>query len=173
MYGDPRGRSPGRGEDVPVIVSDDMSKTLLVYAPPMVFNKIEALVAKLDTPDTGVASGVKIIPVQSGINVSDLAATLDSLLAESSRYAAEALGIPRKQVAITADVRTNTIIVAGAPSQFAEVERIVRSLESMGPVGGEKTIIIKTDNISADDLKRLIEQMTNGSSSSSSRSRRR
>lgn len=173
MYGDSSGRSRGRGEDVPVIVADDMSKTLLVYASPVDFHKIEALVAKLDTPDTQIASGVKIIPVQSGINVSDLAAMLDSLLAEASRYESEALGTTRKQVAITADVRTNTIIAAGAPSQFAEVERIVRSLESMGPRGGDTTIILKTKNISADDIKRLIEQMQNESSSSSSRSRRR
>ncbi|MCH7702881.1 MAG: hypothetical protein IID37_14450, partial [Planctomycetes bacterium] len=173
MYGDSSGRSRGRGEDVPVIVADDMSKTLLVYASPVDFNKIEALVAKLDTPDTGVASGVKIIPVQSGINVSDLAATLDSLLAESSRYEAEALGIPRKQVAITADVRTNTIIVAGAPSRFAEVEQLVRTLESMGPAGGRKTIILKVNTMNPEDLKRVIEQMSSESSSSSSRSSRR
>lgn len=173
MYGDSSGRSRGRGEDVPVIVADDMSKTLLVYASPVDFHKIETLVAKLDTPDTQIAPGIKIIPVQAGINVSDLAATLDSLLAESSRYEAEALGIPRKQVAITADVRTNTIIVAGAPSRFAEVEQLVRTLESMGPAGGRKTIILKVNTMNPEDLKRVIEQMSSESSSSSSRSSRR
>jgi len=173
MYGDSRsGRSRGGNEQVPVIVADDASRTLLVYASPVDFNKIEDLVARLDTPDTRMQSAVKIIPVQSGINVADLAETLDRLLDESSRYEAEALGTPRKQVAITADVRTNTIIAAGAPSRFAEVEQLVRTLESMGPAGGEKTIILKTSNISAEDLKRLIEQMSNESSSGSSRSRR-
>ena len=174
MYGDTRsGRSGRRGEDVPVIVADDASQTLLVYASPVDFHKIETLVAKLDTPDTQIASGIKIIPVQSGINVSDLAAMLDSLADEWARYEAEASGTTRKQVVITADVRTNAIIVAGAPSRFSEIEQLVRTLESMGPRGGEKTIILKTKNISADDIKRLIEQMSNESSSSSSRSRRR
>ena len=37
MYGDSR-NPRGRGEDVPVIVADDMSKTLLVYASPVDFH---------------------------------------------------------------------------------------------------------------------------------------
>ena len=79
---------------------------------------------------------------------------------------------------LSADRRTNSILLAGARSRFEEVETLIRTLEKQGPVGGKTAVIIRPKNMSPDEIKGVLEgfmedNASGSRSSSGSRSRRR
>jgi type II secretory pathway component GspD/PulD (secretin) len=150
----------GPASIVPVIVPDDTSKSLIVRANPVDFNQIKDLVDRLDTEDSAGEGGFKIIQLQAGVNVVEMADTLQGLLDEAARFEAEQRpGVKPQRVAIRADTRTNSILVAGARSRFTQVEDLVHRLERMGPLGGRTTVVVPTRNVDPDEIQAVIDRM--------------
>ncbi len=159
----PGRRSPGGGGAAlqPVIVADDASNSLIVRANPADFNAIERLVKDLDS-EGAAGAGIRIVRVAPGVNVVDMAAMLEDSFNASlkSQPGGGGRGRPVQQLTITPDTRTNSLILAGAPAMFDDIEATIRTLEKMGPQGGQVTRIIRTKNADARDVESVIRDLT-------------
>lgn len=176
------GRGASATQMVPVIVADDASDQLIVRANPTDMSQIRVMVETLDTEESATDTGIKIVQLQPGVDVTELAEMLQELLDADAKIK-ESMGSGRggkaqvDRVVLSADRRTNSILLAGARSRFEEVESLIRTLEKQGPVGGKTAVIIRPKNMSPDEIKGVLEGFmednASGSRSSGSRSRRR
>jgi hypothetical protein len=116
-----------------------------------------------------------MVKLQPGVDVVELADMLQELLDEDARIKEQmATGRTKPRidrVALRADRRTGTILVAGSRSRFEEVEALIRTLEEQGPVGGKSAVIIRPKNMNPDEIKRVLEGVIE-EDSGGSRSRR-
>ncbi len=177
IEGGPRGGRGGRGSSpsqmVPVIVADDATDSLIVRANTVDLAHIKSLVATLDTEEASDEGGIKIVRLQAGVDVVELADMLQQLLDQDTKIKEEARsgkGRARvERVALSADRRTNSILLAGSRSRFEEVEQLIRSLEAQGPVGGKTAVIIRPKNMDPDEIKRVLEGVIEDNQGSGSR----
>ncbi|MBN1510860.1 MAG: hypothetical protein JXB13_02505 [Phycisphaerae bacterium] len=176
------GRGASATQMVPVIVADDASDQLIVRANPTDMSQIRVMVETLDTEESATDTGIKIVQLQPGVDVTELADMLQELL-DADAKVKESMGSGRggkaqvDRVVLSADRRTNSILLAGARSRFEEVENLIRTLEKQGPVGGKTAVIIRPKNMSPDEIKGVLEGFmednASGSRGSGNRSRRR
>jgi hypothetical protein len=73
------------------------------------------------------------------------------------------------RVVLSADRRTNSILLAGARSRFEEVENLIRTLEKQGPVGQNIGVLIRPKSRSPEDIKGVLEGFMDEDGSSSRR----
>ena len=170
MFADGRGRRRG-AQPPPIFAANEALNALIVRASPMDLSGIEAVVQSLDTPEAADKQSIRIVQVSQGINVTDLADLVQlavnegaaALVGTSSR-----MSIPR--ITVTPDTRTSSLILAGTPTLFDNAEEMIRAMEKMGPAGGRATRVVRLNNVRADDIQRVIDQLT-GRSSDRSRGR--
>jgi type II secretory pathway component GspD/PulD (secretin) len=164
-----RGSTPGVA---PVIVADDNSNAIIVRANPADFNAIDRLVKDLDSKDTAGA-GIRIVRVAPGVNLDDLAALLEESFNPGLKQMAPTGrgGRAAQQLVVTVDKRTNSLVLAGAPSLYDDIEATIRVLEKGGPTGGRVTRIVQLKNTSASDAKTIIQDMTEDNKGAKSPSR--
>lgn len=106
----------------PRVSFDERSNTLLVRATPATLAEIRDLVAVLDTQQAGAISLVTI-PLQYG----DAASIAEAIQATVADPAALATGkVPAR---ISADTRSNTLIVRADPVSVGEIRALVRTLD--------------------------------------------
>ena len=159
----------------PVINGNDAINAIIVRAEPTDLSAIESVIQSLDTEAAADNPNFRLVKVQSGINVNDLAVKVERSVNDGARAQSSGGGRGRSSssITVTPDQRTGSIIIAGTPTLFDEAEKLVRALEKMGPSGGRVTKIIPIVNIGMDDVQKLINQLTGESSGgSSSRPRR-
>ncbi|MCH7884675.1 MAG: hypothetical protein IIC01_05430, partial [Planctomycetes bacterium] len=169
MFADGRRRG---AQPSPIFAANEALNALIVRASPMDLSGIEAVVQSLDTPEAADKQSIRIVQVSQGINVTDLADLVQlavnegaaALVGTSSR-----MSIPR--ITVTPDTRTSSLILAGTPSLFENAEKMIRAMEKMGPAGGRATRVVRLNNVRADDIQRVIDQLT-GRSSDRGRARR-
>ncbi len=63
--------------------------------------------------------------------------------------------------------------MAGAPAQFAEVEKLVKELEGLKPTGPTRVRILPLRNIDPQEVQRVLDQLLRWQGKSSSRGGRR
>ena len=172
-----RGRS-GSSSIPPVFALDENQNAIMVKASASDLSAIESAVVLMDTPEAGEKDLLRIIPVPMGINVTDLADKLENSFNESanargggSSSRGRRSSGSRESISIIADTRTHSLIVSGSATLFDEVEKTVAKLAAAGPPsGGRATRVIRPSNMSADEVRELIEYLKDeGDSSSSSR----
>jgi len=163
-----RGRRGGTQKIVPLIISDDASNTLIVRAQQLDFDQIKDMVAKLDIAGDDGPSSTRIITVAQGTDVQSFARDLERLIRDGERARKEQnRNYKPKNVSIMADIRTNTLIVSGASSQFDEVERIAKTLESMKPGGTTNIRVVRLKNIRSGDVKKVLDKLIESRNQSS------
>jgi type II secretory pathway component GspD/PulD (secretin) len=172
------GRRGGGSTMQPVISADENLNALLVRAGPSDLAAIERAIELMDTEEAQEAELIRIVPVPMGVNVTELADTLEQQFNASAdaRPNSGSGGRGRRsrtQVSITADTRTHSLIVAGSAALFDDVERAVEKLSSMGPAGAQSMRVIRPTNLSADEVQQLIDRLKEESSGSSGSSRNR
>jgi len=174
VFTEPARGTPGRApETVPLIMADESSKSLIVRARPAEFEEIAAMVARLDTEEATQQGVIELIPVSEAIDAVDLARTLEQAINQGENQLAQAQpGTRPRHVTIRGDERASALIVAGSPSQFDQVRLAVKRLEELKPVGQERIMVINVKNMSADDAKRVLEQMIKQTSGSGGQGRR-
>ncbi|MFQ5491204.1 MAG: secretin N-terminal domain-containing protein, partial [Phycisphaerae bacterium] len=64
-----------------------------------------------------------------------------------------------QRVLVRADTRSNSLILSGPQSKFAEVETLVRDLEKLGPAGGRISMVVPINNRNPQEIKDLIDQL--------------
>jgi len=153
-----RGRRGRTAEQtIPLIIPDESTGTLIVRARKTDYNMIEQMAKTLDREDLG---GVyKLIPVPPTMDVAELATKVETLVNQSEQARAAKTGKRPSRVAITYDDRSSTLIVAGAPEQFAQVERLVQDLQKIKPAGAPAMRLIQLKNLQADDLRQVLDEM--------------
>jgi type II secretory pathway component GspD/PulD (secretin) len=156
-----------RNQPPPVIASNDPLNALVIRASQTDMAAIEGMVARIDTPDFPSQPGIRVVQLQQGINITDLAEKVEASV-NSGAKARDAKS--QKTITITPDTRTNSLILSGSGELFAEAEELARTMEEMGPSGGRETRIITVQNVQVDEIERLIEQLTGQSAGTSGRS---
>jgi len=157
-------RRRGQTTMVPVIVADEATNSLIVRAPASDMALIEKMVAQVDAQTSVEPTGVKIIPVATGIDVRNLAREIERTINQGERYRAQQVGRRPALVSIGVDERSNSLIVSGSPEQFAEVERLVKQLEALKPAGPVKVRIIQLRSIGSQEVQRVLDQLLKRSS---------
>ncbi|MBN1344496.1 MAG: hypothetical protein JXQ73_17535 [Phycisphaerae bacterium] len=165
-----RRRGGAAQESVPLILSDEGSRSLIVRARKSDFNAIEQMAKQLDREDFGGA--VKIISVPQTMDVAELAQQVERAVNEGERNLAVRTGRRASQVAVVSDERTSSLIVAGPSELFAQVEQIVKQLQEIGPAGAPAMRIIQLKNLEAQEISRVLDQMMERQGSGSSGTRR-
>jgi type II secretory pathway component GspD/PulD (secretin) len=158
----------------PVIVADDATNSLIVRAAPADYNLIEKLAISLDEEGGDVSKRFKIIQVSSAYKVADIAGSLEETLRATAMPSGDGRNAQRNEVSVQAIPASNTLVLAGDPKQLAVAEALVKQLQEMGPPGGRKQLIINTKNMSAEEIKRVLDEMleqnSGGTGSSGGRS---
>jgi type II secretory pathway component GspD/PulD (secretin) len=158
MFTDPAKQSRGRTspDTVPLIVADETSSSLLVRARNVDYNLIEDMVKKLDVaPDL---SGMKVIRVSRGVDVSNLSKTIESTVNNGELYKQQQQkSYKAGRVSIGFDERVPALIVAGTPELFKQVESLVTELDGMKPTALPRTIIIPVGDPAG--MKRVLDQV--------------
>ena len=128
----------------------------------------------LDREETDLGARFKLIQVASAYKVADLAPTIETTLRQSMPPSSGRGRGGRQggEVSVEAITASNSLLIAGDPKLLAMAGAIVDQIVKMGPAGGHQTIFIRPENISPDEIKRVIEEMMQDNSSQSSRSRR-
>lgn len=156
-----------RGSTPPVIAADPTGKFLVVRADASDMGSIEKMVEKLDTEDQAGKDPYKIVSVKAGINVELLAEQVETSVNESARRRMVGKGTDVPAIMATPDSRTNTITIAGSPALFADAEGMIKTLEGMGPAGAPSTRVIGGMRLGKDEVDKLIQHLTQGSSGES------
>ena len=166
----PRGGAR-RGQTPPVIVASDAGNSLIVQASRTDFAAIESIIRELDTEETAGGTPFRLIPVASGIDVTDLAEKVEESINEGARArGGTGRGRDTPSVTITPDTRTGALIVSGDRSLFDQTEELAQRLVAMGP-SGKATKIITITGTPADDIERAISLLKGEKSSTTGRSR--
>jgi type II secretory pathway component GspD/PulD (secretin) len=161
IFTEARGGGGRRNQPPPVIVADEGSNALIVRASPTDLAAIQGIVTQLDTEGMKDKTPFRIIKVASGINVTDLAEQVEMTLNETARsQAGSGRGAQVRSVAVTPNVRTNSLVVSGYAAMFDQAEALVRKLEEMGPAGEMSTRIVRVGNIKVDQIQKMIDQLT-------------
>ncbi len=177
LFAEQRGSRGPRGTTTmpPVIVANDGGNVLIVRASAVDFKQIERLVAEMDTEEAGVTSEMKILPLKVGVDAEELAAKLDDILEQQLR-AMDTRGRGSTQpqrVLVFADARSNSLILSGPQSKFADIERLVSDLQDLGPAGGTVSAVIRLKNIDPEEAQQLIDQVVQESKGGTSGGGRR
>lgn len=154
--GDPRrGQAPPAA--APQIVPNDNAKTLVVRGTPRQVDHVRSLVHSFDNKDM-IQQTFKVIEVPMGQDAARLAGEVERIVNQAENELAQASGRRPKQVIIGADDYTNTIIVAGDPTLFGQVETIIGQL---GQVRSPSVVtrVVELRNLSADDAERIITDL--------------
>lgn len=163
-------RGGGRaGKAPPTVVANEQINGLVVRAEPADLAGIESLVAQLDSDKIPPQSRFKVIELDAGVNLADLAEKVELTINEAAK-AQVPPGSRQAPPSITvmADARTGMLIVGGSPSLFADAEAMARTIVDKGPKGNTVTSIFKPVNVPVEDIQRLIDQLTNPEAASES-----
>jgi len=146
-------------QQVPIILSDDATNTLVVKARLVDFNNIKETAAKLDTERIG-PSGMEVIQVNKGTDVKALAREIETTINQGEQIKLrQQPGYRPGAVAIGADERSPALYVTGSPELFPMVKNLVEKLQSSRPTTAYTARVIPVRNIPAQDMKRVIQQL--------------
>jgi type II secretory pathway component GspD/PulD (secretin) len=165
-----RRRGSAAQQMVPLILSDESTKTLIVRARKSDFNLIEQMAKQLDREDFGGV--VKIIPVPQTMDVVELAEQVERAVNEGERNLAARSGRRASQIAVISDERTSSLIVSGPSELFGQAEQIVKQLQEIRPPGAPAMRIIQLKNIDAQEISQVLDQMMERQSNTRSGRRR-
>ncbi len=144
------------------IVADESAGTLLVMAPERSLGVLDAFVALIDqSPVTGGTS-LRLFPLRNA-RAEEVEPTLSGLLRSRFDAMRAMPGGPQIRPGVSADRRTNTIIVSAAPEQMAEVEGLLEDLDR--DLGGQDTLpleVVVLQRATPREVARLIEEVVLG-----------
>ncbi|MCG3136688.1 MAG: hypothetical protein HJJLKODD_00523 [Phycisphaerae bacterium] len=162
MFTEPA-RSQKRGSDqtqIPIILADDATQSLIVRAQEKDFNEISRMVSELDTEAELPTGSLQIIQVAPSIEVTEFGRMIQQTMRDREQQK-KILNTNYKPALVTigVDAFTNSLIVSGTPAQVEEVQRLVNELEKIKPAGPTSIKVINLKNIRSQDLKQVLDQM--------------
>jgi len=166
VFGGASGAGVGRtgsAAQVPTIVAVEATNQLVVRAKPSVFKLIEKMAQGLDAEMKDEPGGVRILKVEAGRNVEDLAERIEQQINDAEKNKRDInRNYKPSLVSIGADPLSNSLLVAGSKAKFEEVKKLVDELVASGPAGGRTRTVIQLKTLSPEKAKQLIEQLQQG-----------
>jgi type II secretion system protein D len=150
-YGDSRG---ARGVQI-FIQGDPASNSLLVRAPDTEFKVIEKLAADLDTAITQ-SGGIKTFRLKVA-DAQQLATVLQGALAKREGYSRWG-SPPAQQTTVSADVRTNSVIVAGPAADIQTAETLIQELDKPLDASAREIHVVQ---LKSGDAQQVAQALTN------------
>ena len=149
-------RSGTQSQPAIVIEANAESRTIMVRADDETFKKIDELVQKLD--QTGASNKVYILPLEKS-RAADMAVKVNDLYRQMQQ---SSKGKTLEPMAVTADERSNSLVIASSELQFKEVSEWVDQLEQMGPPRTSPRVI-QLENADPAEVQKAIDQLFGGS----------
>ncbi len=149
-------------EDLPVIVADQRSNSLVIASSPEDFQEITRLIEKLEAQPLAPIAAIRLIPLVNN-DASEISKMFEDLFQErmEQRLAKGQEENPSDRVALAFDAPTNTILVASSKENYDEMARIVGVLDAEPDIEGVvKTFVLQNAEATktADTIKELFDQ---------------
>ncbi len=143
---DSRGRSRTVADpSAPRIIPDSGTNRLIVSAPVEEMGKIENLIQRLDAA-TELAGGVRIFPLSTADAQQMVSVVTNAVSTVDAR------GRRTSKLAVTADPRTNAIIVSGPAGEIKTAEQVIKQLDADGQVESRETHVVQLETGEAKQL---------------------
>jgi type II secretory pathway component GspD/PulD (secretin) len=149
LYVRPPGTDPNERVSVNVGSND---RSLVIDAPNVAFEKIEALVKSLDEPEAGSNGVVQSVRLTKG-RAEEIAAAVNRTMTNRPGFN------PANRVTITPVLGANSILLNGPTNAVQDVLRIVRELDAEGSSGEIEVRVYKLENGSAKEVSVILQQL--------------
>ncbi|MBL7220010.1 MAG: hypothetical protein ISS69_07845 [Phycisphaerae bacterium] len=124
-----RNATPATDEETVIVTPEPNSNSVLIRGPSSEVPAVKAMIMQLDSGGISSALSVKIFPLKNG-EAANLAKSVGKLFQDMIRqYARGNKSITPPPFSITADERTNSLIVSTTSAHFALVEQILDNLD--------------------------------------------
>ncbi len=151
-------RSP---RDALAVVADAQSNTLIVSASPENLVIVKELIKQLDTPEYNAAGDIKLYPLKHA-RASHLATVLEQFFrAKRSGEVGVGAGAGQRSapVTVTADDRTNSLLITGGKESFAAIDRLVEQLDTEFAVGKSNFRVFELKHTTATKLQGTLQRL--------------
>ena len=149
-----------RASQVPLVMTDPRTSSLLVAANPEDLNSIRGLVEKLASTPEHPALGLHIIPLDVSYSAEQLAPRVERLMEQRRRSLGDSQ-TALDNVTIDADPRSNSLIVAATDENLAIVRTFIEVLmkADIEPETGRETDIVTLAKSRASDVVDLLDDL--------------
>ena len=149
-------------QDMPVIVADQRSNSLVIASNIEDFEAVKKLVADLESQPLAPLAMIRMLEIKNN-DAGELANMLQDIFEERLKQRPDSGGDenPTDRVAMTADAATNTLLIASSPANYAEIKGIVEKLDVIPELEGViQTFMLKNADASttAEKIKELLDQ---------------
>ncbi|MCG3136689.1 MAG: hypothetical protein HJJLKODD_00524 [Phycisphaerae bacterium] len=148
--------------DLPVIVADQRSNSLVVASNVEDFDAIKKLVTDLEAQPLAPLAMVRLIEVKNN-DAGELGNMLKQIFDERLQQRPTTGGQENNidRVAITSDSVTNTMLIASSPANYDEIKALVEKLDVLPELAGVvQSFVLKNADAAnvADKVKELLDQ---------------
>lgn len=145
--------------DVPVVVADQRSNSLVIASSPEDYDEIKRLIEQLEAQPLAPIAEIRLIHLANN-DASQIGEMLRQLFEErmQQRLVSGQEENPSDRVAVATEPVTNTILVASSRENFDEIARIVREIDIEPDLEGVVRIYVLS-NAQAENVATKIEEL--------------
>ena len=157
LFQERRGATAGAAQQAGVvradlkILPDERTNSLVVLAGPSPMAKIKLLVDKLDQRQDRPRENIHIYPLQNAV-AENLAKVLMEIPGKGTKDEKAKAAPVSKDVQISADKATNTLVIIAEPEEYAILEEIIRKLDEPRTMVYVEALILEVSASKALDL---------------------
>jgi type II secretory pathway component GspD/PulD (secretin) len=152
-------RTPDQQRTRPIVLADSRSNSLLVTAGVDDSQAIDSLIQKLDSEEFSAAGNIRLFTLKHA-RASHLATVLEQFF-RAKRAGENSTGNRDRSAAVTvsADDRTNTLLVTGGKDAFATVERMLEQLDTEKTLTRTNFRVIELKHATAAKLQSTLQRL--------------
>jgi type II secretion system protein D len=144
------------------VTADARSNVLIVTGRPEQMVLVDGIIQKIDVPSVDIRQPLRLITLHN-TDATQLAKLIEDLWTKredalKAQKAGDA-AVAREKVFVSVDLRTNSLIINGAPDNFEEIVRMVNTLETAPERADNEIRLIPCKSASAGDLKTKIDEL--------------
>jgi len=149
-------------QDLPVVVADQRSNSLIIASSPEDYAEIERLVKTLEGQPLAPMAEIRLLTLENN-DAAQIGDMIKQLFEErlQQRQVDGQQENPSDRVAVAAEPATNTLLIASSPDNYKEIERIVAQLDVEPNLEGVVRVFplanAQAQNV-ADRVKELFDQ---------------
>lgn len=144
------------------LAKDTRTNTIIVSGRPEQLELIDKIISELDKPVSSLKFPLKLIPMEytDAAHVSKMLTELfDKRKEMIDASGAKGTAKERERVFLSVHIRTNSLIVSASEENVAEIQSIVKQLDSKPAKGFDQIRIVRCEKLSAEELKKKIEEL--------------
>jgi len=144
------------------LAKDTRTNTMIVSGRPEQLELVEKIVSELDKPVSSLKFPLRLIPLEytDAAHVSKMLTELfDKRKEMIDASGAKGTAKERERVFLSVHIRTNSLIVSASEENVAEIQSIVKQLDSKPAKAFDQIRIVRCEKLSAEELKKKIEEL--------------